>query len=112
MILYAPNYGHSVTTENGTITIADPNGKVIGTLNGHNPPVGGEAEALWDAVQWALLGPHDGHAVESDYWQNHTPEHFALVCDPMHEDLFFDFAEAAARLGSYDAALYTGGDNE
>lgn len=108
MILHAPNYGHSVTTENGTITIADPSGKAIGTLSGHKAPIGGDAEALWDAAQWALLGPNDGHAVESDFWQNHTPEHLALVCDPMHEDLLLDFAEAAARVGSRDAELYVG----
>lgn len=111
MKLTAPNYRFTVTCDNdGTISLHDAAGVLIGGLSGHSAPLlGDDVDALWDAAQWLLLAPQDGSGVDGDYWDNHAPAHYAWLCGTTNrEDILLDFAEAAANEGCRDAALWGG----
>lgn len=111
MKLVAPNYRYTVTMDgDGCIRLHAPGDVLIGMLFGHRQPLLGNAgDAFWDAAQWLLMAPADGHGVEPDFWAEHMPQHRAWLESEAHrDDILTDFAEAAAAMGSHDAADYAG----
>lgn len=111
-----PYHGYSIEGDGSTISLYGPDGKLIGSLDGFTSSWGPtEGQALWEAAEWLLMMPDE---IDDDYFKDHSPTHLAWLKSHLgpsgfghsieYDDIKMGFAEAAAAMGSFEAAEYAG----